>query len=377
MRTLVVDGLRLSGARTAMGRYIEAMARHWSRSETPFDRIVVMTRDAASLGDLGDSTPVEVEAFSGRLPAAAWEQLSLPRRARGCSLLFGPAYTAPLAHRGPLVVANHGIYERLPNEFPRLHRLRSTGLHRRSARRADRVIANSRQSRDDVVEFFGVEPTRVDIVYPAASDLFFDEHDAGEVARERERVLGGEQPYLIFVGKLARRRNVPNLIEAFAAVRHDLDLPHSLLIVGPNTSDVPVAELTERHGLDGRVVYVPHLEQRPLALLYAGATAFVLPTTYEGISHTMFEAMASGTPVLTVEHPTLDEGAGDTALVVGSPSVGDLVHGLRQLLTDPALRKHLARRGRLRARMFSWAHAAETTMGILGRVAAPQDQAHR
>jgi len=374
MRTLVVNGLRLAGARTAMGRYIEAMAREWSHRDTPFTRIRVMAPTDGLLADIGVATPLEVHYFADRRTAVLWEQLSLPRRARGCSLLFCPAYTAPLAFGGPIVVANHGIYERLPDEFSRLHRLRASPLHRLSARRARRVIANSRQTKTDLEDFFGLASERIDVVYPAASAAFSENHDPAEVAAEGRRTLGGDWPYLIFVGKLARRRNVPNLIEAFAIVQRELDLPHRLLIVGPNTGAVPVAELATRSGLDGRVVYLPHLEQRPLALLYAGATAFVLPTTYEGISHTMFEAMASGTPVLTVDHPTLAEGAGDSALALPSPSVPDLVHGLRTLLSDESLREELSRRGRERAKAFSWARAAEETMEILDRVAAPADR---
>ncbi len=374
MRTLVVNGLRLAGSRTAMGRYIEAMARQWSSRDTPFDRIVVLAPTGESLGDLGSNTPVEVRCVGERLPRIAWEQVALPALARGCSLLLCPAYTAPVGYRGRFVVANHGIYERLSGEFTRFHRLRTSPLHRVSARRATRVIANSAQTSRDIQEFFGVDQKRIEIVYPAADEIFFERHPPEEIAAEVEKTLGTNAPYLIFVGKLARRRNVPNLIEAFALVQRELDLPHRLLIVGPNSSDLPVADLVRQSDLDGRVVYRPHLEQRPLALLYAGADAFALPTTYEGISYTMFEAMASRTPVLTVEHPTLAEGAGDAALAVPSPSVTDLAEGLRTLLRDESLRDDLRARGHERAMTFSWSRAAEHTMEILDRVGASSDR---
>lgn len=356
-----------------MGRYIEYLAREWSRMETPFDRIVLLTRGVRELEGLGATTPVEIEPFGERLPALLWEQIGVPLRARRASVLFCPSYVGPLLRSRPLVVANHGIYARLPDEFPLLQRLRSTPIQRMSARFAAHVIANSEQTRDDIVRFFHVTPDRVDVVYPAANEIFFERHDPVAIAAVASQVLGTTAPYVMFVGKLARRRNVPNLIRAFARVRREHALPHHLLIVGPNTSDVPIGALCEEENVSGVVAYHPHLEQEPLARLYAGAAAFVLPTTYEGISYTMFEAMASGAPVLTVDHPTVGEGPGDAVLAIATPSVDDIADGLSRLLTDATLRQDLTARGRASAAAFSWESTARQTMEVLARVARPHD----
>jgi glycosyltransferase involved in cell wall biosynthesis len=188
------------------------------------------------------------------------------------------------------------------------------------------------------------------------------------------RTIGQRVPYVIFVGKLAKRRHVPNLIEAFAICKQRARLPHHLLIVGPNTTSVPVADLAHTHGIANAVTYCPYAELEPLARLYAGADVYALPTTYEGISQTMFEAMASGTPVLTVEHPTLEEGAGDSALALPTPSVDELVNGLTLLLTDEDLRRTYAEKGRERAKRFTWDTVARETMIILDREADGSDR---
>jgi glycosyltransferase involved in cell wall biosynthesis len=373
VRTLAVDALRLAGARTAGGRVIEHLVREWSRMTIPFDRVVLLAPGDVVLPPLGDATPVASISFGRSLPLGVWEQLALPRRARGASVLFCPGYIAPLRHPGRLVVANHGIYERIPGEFSRLTRLRSTPLHRLSARRADRVIANSQQTKRDIAEFFDVPRERIDVVYPAAAEVFFEPQDPAGVAAEARRRIGDDAPYVIFVGKLSRRRHVPELIQAFAALRRRRDLPHRLVIVGPNTRDVDVEGIAQAHGVADRVVHIGHLEQPELARLYAGAAAFVLPTTYEGISYTMFEAMACGAPVLTVEHATVAEGAADAVLTVPSPEVDDIAAGLERLLEDRALATDLGRRGRAKAREFSWAATAADTVAILDGVAARRD----
>ena len=377
MRTLAVDALRMVGHRTAMGRHAEYLAAEWSRMRIPFDRVVLMAPQPLNLPPLGTTTEIVTETFGQRLPLVAWEQAALPRRARRLSILFCPSYIAPLVGRVPTVVANHGIYERIPDEFSRSQRFRSTTLHRLSARRADRTIVNSLNTRMDVVEFFNISPDRIDVVYPAANEIFFRDHTPEAIDAEVERVLGQRTPYFLFVGKLSHRRHVPELIEAFARLRASGNVGHRLLIVGPNATGIDVNELARTHAVSDAVRYVPHLEPSSLALLYAGADAFVLPTTYEGISHTMFEAMASGTAVLTVEHPTLAEGAGDTALALSAPTVELLCDGMRTLATDSMLREKLADRGRERARKFSWSTAARETVAILDSVARRVDHGSR
>jgi glycosyltransferase involved in cell wall biosynthesis len=364
----------MSEQRTGQGRHIEFVAQQWSRMKIPFDRVVLMSPRELHLDQVGNMTPVELVHFHGDAAPIVWEQYHLARRARGAALLFCPSYTCPLLYDGKLVLANHGIYEALPQEFPWLARWRATIVQRYSARRADRVIANSQSTKSDVERFFGISPHKINIIYPAAHEFYFHRHSSAEVDSEVERVFGKRVPYVIFVGKLAKRRHVPNLIEAFARVRQQHHLAHHLLIVGPNTAQVPVAELARSHGVGDAVLYLPYAELEPLARLYAGADVYALPTIYEGISQTMFEAMASGVAVLTVEHPTLAEGAGDAALAMPTPSVEDLARGLVLLLTNQDVRKSYANKGRERSRLFSWENVARETMLILDRVAYQTDR---
>ncbi|MDQ6678813.1 MAG: glycosyltransferase family 4 protein [Acidobacteriota bacterium] len=339
----------------------------------PFDRVVLVAPHRLHLENLGSQTEIELESFGSELPNIVWEQISLPVRARKASILFCPTYTGPLIYPGRMVVHNHGIYEALPSEFSRIARFRATTIQKHTARRACRVIANSIATKADLVKFFHLSESKLETIYPAAHDIYFERHRPEDIRAEVLRVLGKDVPYIIFVGKLAKRRHVPNLIRAFSLVREQHRLPHHLLIVGPNTTQLDIAALAGNSDVAAEVVYHPHAEMRSLAYLYAGAQVYALPTIYEGISWTMFEAMASGTPVLTVEHPTLVEGGADSVLSVPTPSVSDLVSGLSRLLTDPALRHHYSEAGRQRAKLFSWQTVAQQTACILDRAACSQD----
>lgn len=355
-----------------MGRYVEHLIREWGRTDIPFDRVLILAP-----GDVDglDSSRLPLEIATPRpwRPLALWEQAVLPWAARRAAVLLCPAYTGPILRRGPMVVANHGIYEALPDEFPWWRRLRATPVQRLSARRADRVLANSQVARADMVRWFKTDAAKIDVVLPGVGEGFDAAPAEEDVRAATLRSLGATGPYVLFVGKLSRRRHVPNLIAGFARAVREHALPHRLLLVGPNPLRIPVAALAAEEGVADRVAHRSHLEHDDLALLYAGADVFVLPTIYEGISFTILEAMVSGTPVLAVQHPTLPETAGDACLTVPTPAVEELAAALGRLLTDEGLRASLAAAGREWARHFSWPQSAAETMRIIDEVAAPHD----
>lgn len=374
MRTLVVNALRLAGKRTAMGRHMEMLAKHWSAMSVPFDRVLFAVPRAVQFDQIENVPNMELLVLPTSLPNLLWEQHVLPKAASKASLLFCPAYTCPVIYGGKIVLANHGIYEALPQEFKLVERLRATPVNYASAKRADHVIANSLATKQDLIKFFGVPESKLSVVLPAASDLCWQNYDRDSIKREVIEWVGDDVPYVIFVGKLAKRRHVPNLIEAFSKIKSKHSLPHRLLIIGPNTSELPLDELIATAGGDTVVRYKQHAEMEPLAKLYAGADVYTLPTTYEGISQTMFEAMASGAAVLTVDHPVLAEGGGNAVLAMPTPSVDDLAAGLEKLLTDKPFRNDLSQRAKERAAQFSWRNTSEQTMKVLDRIALSQDR---
>lgn len=353
--------------------HLEHLALNWSRSETPFERIVLMGQDPFDLDGLGTSARVDRVSFGSGLPPLVWEQIAFPRRARGMAAILS-FYTCPLFFGGPMVVSNHGIYEAIPSTFSWWDRMRATPLNRWSARRAERVIANSLNTKADLERFFGVAEDKIDVIYEGPGDLFYQSYSPENIRKEVVEIFGQEIPYVLFVGKLATRRNVPNLIEAFSVVRKQAHLPHHLLIIGPNVNDLPLIELAERHGVARAIAHRPDMDHERLAKLYAGADVFALPTIYEGISRTIYEAMASGTAVLTVDHPTLSEGGGDAVLAVPTPSVQDLAQGLGALLTDQALRRRFEKKGGVRIQLFSMRECARQTMAVLDKAARVSDR---
>jgi glycosyltransferase involved in cell wall biosynthesis len=366
---LGVDAWRAVGDRTGVGRNVQHLLGGWARQELPFELVRIFS--PAALSDVPEHPKFRFETLPGPEGELRWQAGRLRRAAAGVDLLFGQ-YTLPVGYRGRCVVDNLGIYR---GEFAIPGwRTRVRSWHNRvSARRADVVIANSESTKADIVRYYGVDPEGIVVVWPGAAPEFRPAQpgDELETAAVLERVLGKRDvPYCLFVGKLSARRNIPALLEAFAAVRRRHPEFH-LVIVGPNSSGVPVDALVADLGLGDAVRHVPFLDADSLAPLYRGAHAFVLPTEHEGFSHTIPEALASGCPVITVEHAALAEANLRAAvLVVPTPSAALLADAIERTIDDPALRESLVRSGLDAARQLTWDETARRTMDVLFRVAS-------
>jgi glycosyltransferase involved in cell wall biosynthesis len=360
--TLGIDGHRLVGARSGVGRYVAELLREWADTETEFREIVVFVPEGVAADALPPTHAFRVHELSGAGGAAFhW---GLGRAARHVDLLFCPSYAAPLAYRGPFVVTVHDALSAL---MPPHSGLRQRLRHRstsRSARRARHVITVSETSRRDVAEAYGVPQSQITAVPNGCGAEFFVPPTAAAAEDVRRRYSLAGSPFCLFVGKFARRRNLPTLVEAFADARARAGMSHALVLAGESDAAEPLEDTPDFVRVTG---YVP---EQDLHVLYHEADVFVYPSSYEGFGLPVLEAMAAGTPVLTARNSALVEVAGDAALLVDEPSRDLLADALTTLLTDAALRAQLAERGRQRARLFPWSRTASETMAVLAAVSS-------
>ncbi|MDW5593641.1 glycosyltransferase family 1 protein [Conexibacter stalactiti] len=229
-------------------------------------------------------------------------------------------------------------------------------------RRAAAVIAISQATADDLVARFPRAAPLVVVAPLAASDGFRGATGA-DVARVRER-HALEGPYVLSVGTLEPRKNLPRLIEAFAGLTDTERRGARLALVG--------ARGWERDELDVVLARHPDLvqvlgfvDEEDLAGLYSGAELFAYPSIYEGFGLPLLEAMHAGTAVLTSPVSSLPEVAGEAAIYADPHDVAALRAALARGLGDEELVARLAREGRRRAAGFSWERHVETTLETL------------
>jgi len=367
-----VSAWRLSGPRLGIGRYIEYLLKYWTTMLEPGDRVTVFLHDPLERDALRLTQAFDTRVLRPKMTNALWENLLLARAARDVDVLFGPSYTLPLTYRGPSVVAIHSVDEAQPGAQSLWHRLTYSQKYRLSAERADAVIVNAHSTAERVHAVYKIPMNRIETIWLGADDEFRPIDDAALVAATRRRLVGADRPYVLFAGGLSRRRNVPMLIEAFALLKKRHSLPHALLLFGANRDNIPYREIAARCGVADSVFQTDGVvaEHRELVAVYNAADVYVLPSSSDGFSLTLAEALSCGTPVVTVNRAALGEVALGYAITIDEPELAALTDAIGRVLTEPETARALRAKGLERARDLRWDKTARRTLGVLRDVAA-------
>jgi len=303
-----------------------------------------------------------------------WEQSELPARARrlGLEVLHSPHYTMPIRKPCLRIVSIPDMtFFLLPEMHSFGKRLFFRRMIRWSVAAADHVIAISESSRTDLLRVLRVPPEKVRAVPLAA-----DEHHKPLPLEEVAPVCGryGLRPmeYILHVGVLEPRKNVPVLVDAHGTLPARYDSTPLVIVGKKGWMYSQIEERLKRAGRKVRVLgYVPDAE---LPALYNGARVVVYPSRYEGFGLPVLEAMQCGRPVITTDVSSMPEVAGDAALLVPPGNVDALSAALVRVLDDESFAGELGRRGRMRARLFTWERCARETREVYRAVAgAPSD----
>ena len=275
--------------------------------------------------------------------------------------------------RSHAVVTIHDIIHLLYPQFlpNRAALVYARVMIRRALRRADRIITVSYNSKRDLVDYFGIVPSQVDVIYNGVSPEFRPDVSEGE--RDRvARKYGLHRPYLLFLGGEKPHKNVQNVVRAFGEARRmQPGLPHVLALAGPMPKNpARIDALISALDLSVAIARPGRIEDEDLPGLFAGADALLYPTLYEGFGLPVVEAMACGTPVLTSSTSALQEIAGGYAYLVDPLDVDAIARGILLLATDPKLRADFVELGRKRALDFSWDKAAERTLEVYAEALA-------
>jgi len=363
---LDINGMRLMGRRFGVGRYIEYLLKQWATLDWPFASATLHT--PSSIREPWQLPPfIEHRITASFLSDALWEQVVLPRQRRPGGLLFCPGYVAPLATKGKIVVTHHGSYEAIPSAFAWRQRMTSRALYQVSACRADVVITVSASSKADILRFYRTSAGKVVVIPQGVDDRFRPIHDTKTLRDVRYRFFGDGRPFILFVGKLTRRRNVPNLIEALGRLRREHGIQHSLLLVGQNSGGYDLDGLARSAGIADAVFHSEYEEHDTLPALYNAADLFVYPSSYEGFGVPVLEAMACGIPSVAVRGSAFEEFAAG-AYLAESGSTEEIARAISAVLFSPEVRRRLAERGLSRASEYRWRPIAERTLNVLAEV---------
>lgn len=368
---LGIDAQRLAGQRLGVGRYIEYLIRHWEKMVAPVDQVTVFVRDPRLVADRSVTDVFEVKCLRPALTGTTWQTLVLGRQAKHLDVLFCPSYQIPLGYRGRSVVAIHSVDALLPGTQAWWQRLKYAQIYRWSGWHANAVIVPSEATKRDVHATYGIPESRIAVAHQGAPETFGPIADEAVLRATRKRYLGADRPYILFVGKLSQRRNIPLLLEAFAGLKKREKIPHALLLFGPNHLGLPLDRMTAELGISDSVVQTDGkvASHEDVVPVYCAADLFVQASQYEGFSMTLVEALACGKAAVTVNVPALREIAEGCSVLVDEPTAESVRDAMWRVLRDPGLARELSGKALERSQRFRWESCARRTLEVLRQVA--------
>lgn len=246
-----------------------------------------------------------------------------------------------------IVTVHDLIFLRYPELYSRTYKWLFTEKVRYACRYATRIIAISEQTKQDIIDYFGIAPERIIVVYQGCSNQFRQPVSAEQVADVRQR-YGIDGKYIIDVGAIEPRKNLKNLLHGMAE-KH-IDMP--LVVVGGHSRYADeMKALAEQSGLNVRMLHnVPFAD---FPALYKGAECLVYPSVFEGFGIPILEAMCAGTPVVTSTGSCFQETGGEAALYADPLSPCSIGEQLERVLSDSTLREKMVADGYRQSEKFT------------------------
>ncbi len=352
-----IDLQSLKGRKTGLGVYTENLVRTYFEQPVPDINFFFYSREKDE--DLNTAQ------------RWLWENMELPvlsRRDR-VNILHVPAFAPPFIKSAKLVVTVHDLIGML---FPNQLRWPSAFYWGKwlpfALRRADAIIADSENTRQDLMTGLGIAEEKIHVVYLSGHEGFTSQIAPAQVEQVRTK-YGIREKYFLFVGTIEPRKNLDRTIEAFAsflkAKKHDARC--QLVVVGSKEFGHGkfFQSLSAKFGVTlDDVIFTGYASHEELNALYCGAEIFIYPSLYEGFGIPILEAMASGTPVLTSTKTSVPEVAGDAAVLVDPYNVQAICEGMLNMSGNEALRRDLVQKGFERIQQFSWKETSRKTIEV-------------
>jgi glycosyltransferase involved in cell wall biosynthesis len=297
-------------------------------------------------------------------PRVWWNHyLPLLAKADRIDVFHGPSHFLPALPSHQTVVTIHDVAPFKMNLYPDGYTKALCDWTMQALRAAGRVIAISKNTQADL-EALGVDPIKIRLIY-GGGHIVAEEQIAYSRREELRRQFQLPEHYILFVGTLGLRKNLPFLLRSYAQLKKAGRIPHSLVLAGKKYLAFDQIEALIRElDIERDVIITGYVDDWQVPLLYKMADLFVLPTLYEGFTLVTLEAMAYGVPVISTDTSSIREGVGDAAILVPVDDVDALAKAMHQVVTDESLQRSMKERGIAQAQKFSWERCAQETLAL-------------
>ena len=303
-----------------------------------------------------------------------------------------PAFAFPLMYSGRTVVTIHDLAifkhpEWFPNKFLGGQAFSTKILIPQSLKRADKIIAVSKNTKKDIEKIFKIPREKIEVIYEGVEFRDFPQKSEEVCGIENKicevdlRVKYGlKDKYILFLGTIEPRKNIISLVKAFyelAKDSEDFKQKYQLAIAGAKGwkyEDVfaeikrSILKLDKKETAKEIIKYLGYVPAKDKFSLMKHAACFIFPSLYEGFGLPVLEALSLGVPTITSLVSSLPEVAGEAAILINPNKVSEIKSALRKVLEDEDLRKKFSRAGIVQAKKFSWEKCAEETVKVYDSV---------
>lgn len=293
----------------------------------------------------------------------------LDRLIGGVDVFFMPNLNfAAFSRKVKVVLTAHDVsFERYPETFSWKRRLWHMFVNfRHLALRAEKVIAVSQSTRDDLVEAIGIAPKSVTVIRSGISERFCQMNRNDSMLSDVKRRYELPYRFILFVGTIEPRKNILSLARAFDSLVESKEaFDYDMVIAGTHGWKCEgMLEEIDRLPSRARIHFTGFVRDEDKPALYNLSSLFVYPSLYEGFGFPPLEAAACGVPVITSNTSSFPETIGEGAMMIDPLRPDDLSRALREVLRDKTLRDMLSQQGEMCASKFQWKDAARKTLGV-------------
>ena len=370
------DGKRATGNMTGLGNYSRLVIEEVGRAH-PDDSLLIYTpkpSDNPRLKTIRELPNVEFRYPAPQgLKGSLWRTFGITNNLRPdkVDIFHGLSNELPLNIRSagvPSVVTMHDvIYRRLPWCYRPFDRWMYDYKYGHSCRNADHIIAVSERTKEDVIEFYGIDPEKITVIYQGCDAQFRRQVSQEEIEEIKNR-YHLPQRYLLQVGTIEKRKNLELTVRALNGISPDM----SLVVVGRDHHGYKsyIQKLAAQSGVEHRIIYLEGLPFTDLPALYTGAEVVVYPSLYEGFGIPVIEALECGRPVVAATGSCLEEAGGPDTLYVDPKDPNDLIQAVHAILRDPASARQMGLAGRDYVKRFRSENMAPCLMDLYRQVIA-------